>query len=213
VNSAGGSPIAYVRVLSEQYPDGIVPPMSTTTASPSRSARSETSWCGLAALGPEATMTKSTVACPSARMASVITEPTSRSVIPARSQPGTRACTRSIAAPASRSASTSAAVFLIRSGRSAPPASARRAEGSVSRNFSTNSAHIRSERPTAATSPSRPATIPKGSAVSSQAMISRPSGPAGEASAAGSSRRGTNKAGSPCAGTARQVSRSSCLAS
>ncbi len=88
-----------------------------------------------------------------------------------------------------------------------------RADGSTSRNLSTNSAHIRSDRPTAETLPSRPATRRNGSAVSSQGMISRPSEPAGEACAAGSSSRGTNSAGSPCAGTARQVRRSSCLAS
>ena len=187
--------------------------MSTTTASPGSRTRSDTSWCGLAAFGPEATITKSTVACPSARMASAMSVPTSRSVRPACSQPGTRVCTRSMASPASRSAATSAGDFLIRSGRSAPLASARRAEGSASRNRSTNSAHIRSDNPTAATFPSRAATMPNGSAVSSQGRISRPSEPAGEACAAGSSSRGTNSAGSPCAGTARQVRRSSCLAS
>ena len=140
-----------------------MPPMSTTTASPAVRTRSDTSWCGLAAFGPEATITKSTVACPSARMASAITEPTSRSVSPGRSQPGTRACTRSMASPASRSAATSAGVFLIRSGRSAPLASAWRAPGSASRNLSTNSAHIRSDRPTAETLPSMAATRPNGS--------------------------------------------------
>ena len=187
--------------------------MSTTTTSPAASTRSETSWCGLAAFGPEPTITKSTVACPSARMASVITEPTARSVSPGRSQPGTRACTRSMAAPASRRAATSAGVFLIRSVRSAPPASARRAPGSASRNLSTESAHIRSESPTEATCPSLAATSANGSSVSSQGIISRLSEPAGEACAAASSSRGTNSAGSPLAGTARQVSRSSCLAS
>ena len=200
-------------MLSEQYPDGIVPPMSTTTTSPAASTRSETSWCGLAAFGPEPTITKSTVACPSARMASVITEPTARSVSPGRSQPGTRACTRSMAAPASRRAATSAGVLEIRSVRSARPASARCAPGSASRNFSTDSAHIRSESPTVATGPSTSATSANGSSVSSQGIISRPSEPAGEACAAASSSRGTNSAGSPSAGMARQVRRSSCLAS
>ncbi len=84
----------------------------------------------------------------------MICAPTSRSVRPARSQPGTRACTRSMASPASRSAATSAAVFRIRSGRSAPLASSSWVPGSVSRNLSTNSAHIRSDRPTADTEPS-----------------------------------------------------------
>jgi len=66
-----------------------VPPMSTTTASPVVRIRSDTSWCGLAALGPDPTITKSTVACPSARIASVIIAPTARSLSPGRSQPGT----------------------------------------------------------------------------------------------------------------------------
>ena len=118
-----------------------------------------------------------------------------------------------MASPASRSAATSAGVFRIRSGRSAALASDSRAAGSVSRNLSTNSAHIRSDKPTAATSPSRSATSRNGSAVSSQSTMSRPIEPAGEACAARSSSRGTNSAGSPSARTARQVSRSSCLAS
>ena len=142
-----------------------------------------------------------------------MTEPTARSVSPGRSQLATCACTRSMAAPASRRAATSAGLFLIRRVRSAPPASASRAPGSASRNFSTESAHIRSERPTEETGPSRPATRRNGSSVSSQGTISRLSEPAGEACAAASSSRGTNSSGSPWAGTARQVSRSSCLAS
>ncbi len=158
-------------------------------------------------------MTKSADACPSARMASRTMEPTARSVSPGRSQPGIRACTRSMAAPASRSAATSAAVLRVRSGRSTPPAGTRRAVGSASRSLSTLAAHIRSDRPTAVTPPSRRATMANGSSVSCQAIISRPRPDAGEACAAGSSSRGTNSAGSPSAGITRQVSRSSCLAS
>ena len=92
--------------------------MSTTTTSPSSITRSETSWCGDAAFGPEPTITKSTWTWPSARMASAILAPTWRSVSPGLSQPGTLACTRSIASPASSSAPTSAADLRIRSGDS-----------------------------------------------------------------------------------------------
>ena len=67
---------------SEQYPLGIVPPMSTTTASPSRSTRSLAVWCGLAAFGPEATIAKSTRPWPSARMASPMSAATCCSVRP-----------------------------------------------------------------------------------------------------------------------------------
>ena len=42
-------------------PRRVVPPMSTTTASPLSITRSPTSWCGRAPFGPEPTMTKSTV--------------------------------------------------------------------------------------------------------------------------------------------------------
>jgi len=37
----------------------MVPPMSTTTASPARRTRPDGSWCGLAAFGPDAMITKS----------------------------------------------------------------------------------------------------------------------------------------------------------
>ena len=73
--------------------------------SPGRTARG----AGWRRWGRTPTMTKSTVACPSARIASAMSRPTSRSVRPARSHCRTCACTRSIAAPAARSASTSAA--------------------------------------------------------------------------------------------------------
>ena len=94
----------------------MVPPMSTTTTSPGWMTRSETSWCGEAAFGPEPTITKSALMWPSAKMASAILTPTWRSVCPALSQCGTLACTRSIASPASLSAATSAGVLRIRSG-------------------------------------------------------------------------------------------------
>ncbi len=190
-----------------------MPPMSTTTASPGRSTRSETSWCGLAAFGPEPTITKSTWVCPSARMASAISVPTSRSVRPALSQPGTRACTRSIAAPASRSASTSAGLLRIRRSRSAELARTWRAPGIASRSRSTIRAHIWSASPATPTGPSRRAIRAYGSSVSSQAIISSPRPEAGDACAAASSSRGTTRTGAPQAGITRQVRRSSCLAS
>ena len=192
--------------------------MSTTTTSPAVSTRPDASWCGLAAFGPDATMTKSVRACPSAAIASAMSAATSRSVRPARSQPGTRACTRSMAAPAARSAAISAGVLRIRSPDSAALASPCRASGRTSRNRSTISAHMRSARPTedtpaGAEALSRFATSAYGSSVSSQGIISRPRPPAGDAWAAGSSRRGTTRNGAPPAGITRQVSRSSWFAS
>ena len=68
----------------------MVPPMSTTTASPAARTRPEGSWCGLAAFGPDPTITKSARAWPSATIAAAMSAATSRSVRPGRSQPGTR---------------------------------------------------------------------------------------------------------------------------
>src|SRR6266581_1906493 len=92
----------------------MVPPMSTTTASPGASTRSDAPWCGLAALGPDATIVKSVRSCPSPMIASAMSAATSRSVRPGCSQPGTRACTRSMASAASPSAATSAALLRMR---------------------------------------------------------------------------------------------------
>ena len=64
-------------------PSGIDPPMSTTTGSPAATTRSETSACGLAPFGPDATMTKSALRCPARRIASAMSAPISRSVRPA----------------------------------------------------------------------------------------------------------------------------------
>ena len=64
--------------------------------------RSPTSWCGEAPLGPEPTMTKSTVACPSSRIAAAISRPASRSVMPGAQElghPGVHAVDR-LAGPA-----------------------------------------------------------------------------------------------------------------
>src|SRR6516164_665202 len=58
----------------------MVPPMSTTTASPGLSTRSEGSWCGLAAFGPDPTMTKSILAWPSAAIALAMSAAASRAV-------------------------------------------------------------------------------------------------------------------------------------
>ena len=91
--------------------------------SPARSSRSEHSWCGSAPCGPEPTMMNATSECPSATMASAISAATSASVRPGTRNSGTRACTRSIAAPALRSASISAASLIIRSRRNTSVAS------------------------------------------------------------------------------------------
>ena len=97
--------------------------MSTTTTSPASMTRSDTSWCGLAPFGPDPTITNSASAWPSATIAAAMSAATSASVRPARSHSPTRACTRSIAAPASRSAAISLASLRIRSSRSTGPAS------------------------------------------------------------------------------------------
>ena len=97
--------------------------MSTTTMSPALSSRSEHSWCGSAPCGPEPTMMNATAECPSATIASAISAATSSSVLPGTRNSGTRACTRSIAAPALRRASISAASLIIRSRRSTSVAS------------------------------------------------------------------------------------------
>ena len=103
-------------------------------------------------------MTKSILACPAAAMVLAMSAAAARSVRPGRSHCGTLACTRSIAAPASASAATSAGVFLMRSARSAEAARAWRAPGIASRNRSTIMAHIWPARPTVAGLPSRWAT-------------------------------------------------------
>ena len=68
-------------------------------------------------------MMNATSECPSATIASAISAATSASVRPGTRNSGTRACTRSIAAPALRSASISAASLIIRSRRSTSVAS------------------------------------------------------------------------------------------
>ena len=109
-----------VCVESERYPLGIVPLMSTTTASPTSICRSDTSAARRTVpLGPLATMMKSTVTCPASRMASATSSPTSRSVRPGHSSPGTCSCTRSIARPARRRCWISAGLLLF-SARAAP---------------------------------------------------------------------------------------------
>ena len=68
-------------------------------------------------------MMNATSECPSATMASAMSAATSASVRPGTRNSGTRACTRSMAAPALRSASISAASLIIRSSRSTSVAS------------------------------------------------------------------------------------------
>ena len=101
-------------------------------------------------------------------MASAIFAPTWRSVRPGLSQPGTLACTRSIAAPAARSAPTSAADLRIRSGERTVLARRCSASGKRLLNASTCSAHIRSDTATERGSPTALAIIPNGSSVSPQ---------------------------------------------
>ena len=62
-------------------------------------------------------MTNATSECPSATIASAMSAATSASVRPGIKNSGTRACTRSMAAPALRSASISAGSLTIRSPR------------------------------------------------------------------------------------------------
>src|SRR6266545_4280372 len=82
--------------------------MSTTTGSPGWITRSETSWCGLAPFGPAATMVKSALAWPAARIAWARSAPTSASVRPGRSQSPIRWWTASMVAPAQASAANAA---------------------------------------------------------------------------------------------------------
>ena len=118
-----------------------------------------------------------------------------------------------MAAPASRSAATSAASLRMRSPRSAALASSTRDPGSSSRKRSSIIAHIRSDTPIASGRPSRRAISRYGSSVSCHGTSSRSRPPAGDAWAAASSSRGTTMNGASAAGTTRQVSRSSGIAS
>ena len=56
--------------------------MSTTTTSPTSMTRSDTSWCGLAPLGPDATMTNAASVCPSSTIAAAMSAPACASVRP-----------------------------------------------------------------------------------------------------------------------------------
>ena len=106
--------------------------MSITTTSPTSITRSDTSWCGLAPLGPEPTITNAASACPSSTIAAAMSAAACASVRPALRNSAIRACTRSIAAPAARSSRTSAASLRIRSSRSTGPARLAFASGSAS---------------------------------------------------------------------------------
>lgn len=153
--------------------------MSITTTSPCSITRSDTSWCGLAPFGPDPTITKSACVWPSSSMAAVMSAPTSASVRPALSHSPMRACTRSIAAPALRSASISAASLRIRSSRTTGPASVCSASPSAARSDSTCSAGAKSLIATLPTVPSLPATRPNGSSPSTQVSTSTPSASVG----------------------------------
>ena len=107
-----------MRVESELYPGSYGPPMSTTTMSPARSSRSEHSWCGSAPLRTRADDDERDLRMPFGDngFGDVSGDVGLR---PAGHQKLRHpACTRSIAAPALRSASISAASLIIRSRRS-----------------------------------------------------------------------------------------------
>lgn len=87
-------------------------------------------------------MTKSVVVWPDATIASAMSLATSRSVRPGRSHSPIERCTRSIAAPARRSASTSAGLLRIRSTERTSPASPACAPGSAAWKASSFSAHM-----------------------------------------------------------------------
>src|SRR5690606_13464500 len=144
-------------------------------------------------------------------MAAAMSRATSASVRPARSHSPIRACTRSMAAPAARSASISAPDLRTRSRDSTGPASVCSAAGIAARNRRTFSAHISSSRPTRRTPRSCAATTSTGSSVSGHAVTVNPSGT--DARAAGSSNAGTTRLTGPWDGTIKHVSRSSGRAS
>ena len=81
-------------------------------------------------------MTKSGRACPSATIAAPMSAATSFSVRPGRSHSPIRRCTRSMAAPAAASASTSAAPLRIRSSAIASPARVSSEPGTIALAFS-----------------------------------------------------------------------------
>ena len=177
--------------------------------------RSETSWCGLAAFGPEPTITKSTWTCPSARMASAIFAPTSRSVRPGLSQSrdvGVHPVDglarrpqrgRPRRATCGSAAATGRAGQLLRPRREDASRTAARAAPTSGR-----TARPSAGRPTVSWRSSRtgPRFLPR-------SPSPRPARTAGEACAAFSSSRGHQQERVAVGGTARQVSRSSCLAS
>ena len=154
-------------------------------------------------------MTKSTVSCPSARIAAAISRPASRSVRPGLRNSAIRACTRSIACPG-------AAQRVDLLGRLAHPQVAEdlggeacSAPGSASRNRE----HLLGPHPVGQPDPpglraaGRP-TMAYGSSVSAQPTTSMPRAATAEASTAGTSSCGATRNGSPSAGSTRQVSRS-----
>ena len=88
-------------------------------------------------------MVKSTPTWPSSRIAAAMSAPTSASVRPTRSQSAMRACTRSMAAPASASSSISAADLTMRSRSTTGLASSRVEPGSARWMPRACSAHVR----------------------------------------------------------------------
>ncbi len=185
--------------------------MSITTTSPDSITRSDTSWCGLAPFGPDPTITNAASACPSARIAAVMSAPTWASVRPGCSHSPIRACTRSIASPAARSRAISAGSLRMRSVRSTGPASACGTSGNASRRPRTWRAGMSSSTAVDVGPPDRSLTSRCGSSPSVQVTSSMPSASSGTSANPGASSAGTTSAGGalcPVAGTTRQVSRS-----
>ncbi len=185
--------------------------MSTTTGSPGRITRSPGTWCGLALLGPEPTITNR-VSSWVARMAASRSRATSRSLRPAQRRSASPSITLSMAAATRASAWISAASLTMRSERVTVEATVKEAPGSASWRRSRNA--LQSWSPTASRPRAMPAlcrasrTRATGSSVSSQASRSTSRSPRCSL-ASGASSAGTSSRGVPSAGTTSMVSRSS----
>ena len=190
----------------------MVPPMSNSTPSPARMTRPPGSWWGLAAFGPEATITKFTLWWPSSRIRRPIWAATSASVRPTSAT--LPACTsarmRSTAAPARRSASTSASSFTIRIGAVTSDARRNPSPGHADARSTTKPAQVWSPMAAVVEAPTRSATMAIGSSPSRHVTISNTSG---RSTTRGASRCGTTRWTSPSRGTTSMVRRSNGMAS
>ena len=117
--------------------------------------------------------------------------------------------TRSAAAPAARSAATSASSLTMRSGPTTSTARPNVAPGISGSSSTRNRAHIWSPTATVPAGPARSATIPEGSSVSSHGRnVNTP----GCSTTRGASSRGITIVASPSRGTTSIVRRSSGMA-